>query len=227
MAHTRMQEYPIANFAAMWPTDEIGTVQSANDTALLGIAKATVYALADATGWANTNGFCLSWPPAVRVSGVDDAALLVGNFRGALDKVMGRNGNIHLGGGMLENSGATVAINDLLLQSHAGRLRFFPVWDATALGPAAFTTLRAYGAFLVSGSIDKAGKMGPVTILSEMGGLCVFECEAEQRQQAAAVVPSVCSSGSGGCKHVPVTKVGPGQGLFSFPTVAGEEYVIN
>lgn len=48
--------YPIANFAAMWPTDEIGVVQTANDTQLLAIAKATVYALNDVTGWDNNNG---------------------------------------------------------------------------------------------------------------------------------------------------------------------------
>ena len=50
---------------------------------------------------------------------------------------------------MLENIGATQAINDLLFQSHGGRMRFFPVWNAAALGAASFATLRAYGAFVV------------------------------------------------------------------------------
>lgn len=35
---------------------------------------------------------------------------------------------------MLENMGAVIAVNDMLFQSHAGALRFFPVWDASALG---------------------------------------------------------------------------------------------
>ena len=30
---------------------------------VLNNTQATVYALNDYTGWANTNGFCLSWPP--------------------------------------------------------------------------------------------------------------------------------------------------------------------
>ncbi len=32
-----------------------------------------------------------------------------------------------------------------VLQSHAGALRFFPVWDALSFGAASFKTLRAYG----------------------------------------------------------------------------------
>ena len=75
---------------------------------LLAIAKATVFALNDYTAWENTNGYCLSWPPAVRTSTVQDAALLVGNFRSALDRGMSHNGNHGNGGGMLENAGATV-----------------------------------------------------------------------------------------------------------------------
>lgn len=234
-------EYPIASVAAMWPCDEIGTVQTANNTALLAVAKATVFALNDATGWANTNGFCLSWPPAVRVSDATDAAVLVGRFRSALDRVMGVNGNIHLGGGMLENSGATVAINDMLLQvrsseltvadprsclhtncipcscnqwqSHAGRLRFFPVWNSTVLGPASFVTLRAYGAFVVSAAIDSAGRLSDVSIQSEMGGTCVFEWTDGR-------TPSVLSSG----KAVAVAEVEAS--TFAFATVTGGRYVI-
>ena len=154
---------------------------------------------------------------------------------------MGVNGNIHLGGGMLENSGATVAINDMLLQvrsakltvadphsclhtncipcscnqwqSHAGRLRFFPVWNSTVLGPASFVTLRAYGAFLVSAAIDSAGRLSDVSIQSEMGGTCVFEWTDGR-------TPSVLSSG----KAVAVAEVEAS--TFAFATVAGGRYVI-
>jgi hypothetical protein len=68
---------------------------------------------------------------------------------------------------MLENMGATVAINDMLFQSHGGALRFFPVWDAQALGAASFGTLRGYGAFLASGAIDADGNISPITLFSE------------------------------------------------------------
>ena len=48
------KEYPIANFAAMWPTDEIGATQT-EDRALLARAKQTVFGLNDyqAKPWAN------------------------------------------------------------------------------------------------------------------------------------------------------------------------------
>lgn len=38
------KEYPVSNFAAMWPTDEIGATQT-KDAALLARAKQTVFAL--------------------------------------------------------------------------------------------------------------------------------------------------------------------------------------
>ena len=57
---------------------------------------AQVYALDDYTGigfkgsrtpFANTNGFGLSWPPAVRVSNASDAAVLIARFATAADTV--------------------------------------------------------------------------------------------------------------------------------------------
>jgi hypothetical protein len=119
---------------------------------------------------------------------------------------------------MLENIGATVAINDLLLQSHGGVMRFFPVWDATALGAASFTTLRAYGAFLVSASIDGAGTVAPVALASEVGGDVVFGSP----WGGGGGTPRV-ADGSGAA--VPVTAVAPG--VFSFPTSAGGAYTIS
>ena len=212
------KEYPIANFAAMWPTDEIGATQTA-DKALLARAKQTVYALNkyQRKPWANTNGFCLSWPPAVRVSGAEDAAALVGAFAAAIASTTGNNACVENNGGMLENIGATVAINDLLLQSHGGVLRFFPVWDAAALGAASFTTLRAYGAFLVSASVDKGGVVAPVALASEVGGDVVLESP-----WGAGAAPRV-ADGSGAT--VPVAAVG--LGVFSFSTSAGGTYTIS
>jgi alpha-L-fucosidase 2 len=201
----------------MWPTDEIGATQTA-DAALLARAKQTVYALNKYTGkpWANVNGFCLSWPPAVRVSARPDAAVLVGNFATAILSTTGNNACVINHGGMLENIGATVAINDMLLQSHGGVMRFFPVWDAAALGPASFTTLRAYGAFLVSASVDAGGVVSPVALSSEVGGDVVFE------SPWAGATPSVVD-GAGAA--VPVAAVSAG--VFSFTTAAGGAYTIS
>jgi len=212
------KEYPIANFAAMWPTDEIGATQTA-DKALLARAKQTVYGLNkyQRKPWANTNGFCLSWPPAVRVSERSDAAGLVAAFSAAILSTTGNNACVENNGGMLENIGATVAINDLLLQSHGGVARFFPVWDAAALGAAAFTTLRAYGAFLVTAAVDGGGAVSPVAVASEVGGAFVFESP-----WGAGATPKVVD---GGGAAVPVSPVG--EGVFSFGAIAGGAYTIS
>jgi hypothetical protein len=121
---------------------------------------------------------------------------------------------------MLENIGATVAINDLLLQSHGGRMRFFPVWNSTALGAAAsFTTLRAYGAFLVSASIDAAtgAVASPVTVESQVGGDAAFESPWE-----VAAAPKVTDEAGAA---VPTTVVSPG--VYSFASKAGGKYSIS
>ena len=201
----------------MWPTDEIGAAQT-SDAALLARAKQTVYALNkyQAKPWANVNGFCLSWPPAVRVSERGDAGALISAFAAAILSTTGRNACVENKGGMLENIGATVAINDLLLQSHGGILRLFPVWDALALGPASFSTLRAYGAFLVSASVDKGGAVSPVALISEVGGDLVFASP-----WGGGATP-VATDGAGAA--VPVTSVSPG--VFSIATRAGGTYTI-
>ena len=161
------------------------------------------------------NGFCLSWPPAVRLSGQEDAVTLVTSFAKAITSATGDNGCVHNNGGMLENIGATVAINDLLLQSHGGQMRFFPAWNATALGPASFITLRAYGAFLVSASVDAHGTVSTVSLLSEVGGDAVFK-------SPWSATPKV-TDGKGSA--VPTTRVS--NDVYSFATDAGGAYKIS
>ena len=167
----------------MWPTDEIGIPQT-EDTDLLARAKQTVDALSAYQGltakgggvpYAPRNGFGLTWPAAARLSARGDAEDLVTAFALAVGHLTNNNGCGHQGGGMLENIGATQAINDLLFQSHGGRMRLFPVWNASALGAASFTALRAYGAFVVSSAIDATGTIAPVLIASEVGGDVVLE----------------------------------------------------
>ena len=216
-------EYPITNFAAMWPTDEVGTLQTKDNIALLSAAKTTVFALNNYTGYtfkgsrrpfANTNGFGLSWPPAVRVSGRDDARELMPLMAFA-SEVAATNGIVSNGGGMLENMGAVQAVNDMLFQSHAGALRFFPVWDAETFGPASFTSLRGYGAFLASASIDATGTVAPVHLTSEVGGDCIVESPWQTlvvKTAAGASVP---------------TKPGPSAGLFVFSTTNSGSYILS
>jgi hypothetical protein len=65
-----------------------------------------------------------------------------------------------------ENFALPVVINECLMQSYDGTIRLFPNWPLHR--PAAFSTLRAAGAFLVSASCAN-GQVAQVEILSEAG----------------------------------------------------------
>lgn len=73
------------------------------------------------------------------------------------------------GGGIECCSGITAGINEMLLQSHEGILRFFPVWPKDR--DARFGRLRAVGAFLVS-SEYKDGQVQYAIVESEKGRDC-------------------------------------------------------
>ena len=69
----------------------------------------------------------------------------------------------------IESVGAVEAIDSMLLQSHDGVIRVFPVWLTEK--NARFKDLRAWGAFLVSSEF-RDGRVESVGIKSEAGGLC-------------------------------------------------------
>ncbi len=105
-------------------------------------------------------------------------------------------------------------------------MRFFPVWNATALGPASFTTLRAYGAFVVSGAIDASGTVAPVSLEAEAGGEVVLESPWVAGSSSGP--PIVTEEGSGTptpVKRVNITAVSPG--VYSFASKVGGKYTIS
>jgi hypothetical protein len=67
----------------------------------------------------------------------------------------------------VENFSLPVVINECLLQSYTGELRFFPNWPADKA--AEFQNLRAVGAFLVSASYAN-GRAQWIRVKSEVGG---------------------------------------------------------
>jgi hypothetical protein len=71
------------------------------------------------------------------------------------------------------NFAAAAGIQEMLLQSHTGVIRVFPAVPSN-WSDAAFTTLRAEGAFLVS-ALRRGGKTVEVEIRSERGGRCRLE----------------------------------------------------
>jgi alpha-L-fucosidase 2 len=66
-----------------------------------------------------------------------------------------------------ENFGLPVVVNECLMQSYDGTVRFFPNWPKEK--DAEFQQLRAAGGFLVSASL-KGGKVEEIEIVSEAGG---------------------------------------------------------
>ncbi|OGV68851.1 MAG: hypothetical protein A3K19_01840 [Lentisphaerae bacterium RIFOXYB12_FULL_65_16] len=79
------------------------------------------------------------------------------------------NYHVYYWGGGVETCGIVMAINEMLLQSHEGFLRLFPVWPRTLA--ARFGRLRAAGAFLVSSEL-KNGAVQSLLIESEKGKDC-------------------------------------------------------
>ena len=67
-----------------------------------------------------------------------------------------------------ENFALPVVVNECLMQSYDGTIRFFPNWPMDK--DAEFHDLRAVGAFLVSASL-KNSKVNKIEIISEAGGL--------------------------------------------------------
>jgi hypothetical protein len=68
----------------------------------------------------------------------------------------------------IENFALPVVVNECMMQSYNGTIRFFPNWPMDK--DAEFHNLRAVGAFLVSASLIN-GKVNEIKIVSEAGGL--------------------------------------------------------
>ena len=126
-----------------------------------------------------------------------------------------------MGGGGLEQAGAAVAVDELLLQSHEGFLVLFPAWERGD-SAASFTTLRARGAFLVSAAIDASGEVLPgVEIRSEAGAVCSIVAP----WPLAAGSRLLVKSAAGVAVTVkPGATVRGGARVFSFETRSGEAY---
>lgn len=117
------------------------------------------------------NGVETVYPGAARIG--YPAAQLLAHLKERIHRGASPNCYVHAGGGGLETLSAVPGtINEMLLQSYEGILRIFPNWETSR--NASFNNLRAYGAFLVSSSINN-GQTGPVNILSEKGRTCVME----------------------------------------------------
>ena len=131
----------------------------------------------DANGWPERewinhfNGFSQTFPGAVRVG--HDPRDILAKLRQQLTGGSFPNLMVFCGGGGIENCSAVPAtINEMLLQSHEGVMRLFPVWPREQ--PARFGRLRTWGAFLVSSEL-RDGEVKSVLIESEKGRECTLQ----------------------------------------------------
>jgi hypothetical protein len=141
-----------------------GAIGLDSDPKLLEICRNTIDEM---HRWADYNGFS-SWYTACARVGYDPKTILA-KLRVECDKHSFPNLLLYYGGGGIESCGGFLAINEMLLQSHEGVIRFFPDWPKDL--DARFGNLRTVGAFLVSAEM-KNGVVAGVKIISEKGRAC-------------------------------------------------------
>ena len=118
--------------------------------------------------WDDQNGAC-SWYTACARVGYPPEVILQ-HLRKLYDRSSMPNGLLNFGAGGIENVSPSLAVTEMLLQSHDGVLRLFPCWPRNL--DARFRSLRAVGAFLVSAELT-SGHITGVKITSEKGGDCI------------------------------------------------------
>ena len=144
-----------------------GAIGLDSDPKLLQLCHNTIDAM---SRWHDGNGFS-SWYTACARVGYDPQTILA-NLRKECDRCSMPNLVLTYGGGGIENVSGFLALNEMLLQSHEGVIRFFPVWPKEQ--NARFGSLRAVGAFLVSAEL-KNGVVSAVKIRSEKGRACTVQ----------------------------------------------------
>ncbi|MSU35352.1 MAG: hypothetical protein EXS36_09590 [Pedosphaera sp.] len=151
----------------VWPSGVLGL---GSDPALLKVLRDDVDGWPESEWIGHFNGFSLTFPGAARVG--HDPLDLLEKLRKQLSVSGFPNLVIFGGGGGIENcSGVPATINEMLLQTHAGVMRVFPVWPTNRV--ARFGNLRTEGAFLVSSSY-RDGEVRSLEIESEKGRDCVL-----------------------------------------------------
>lgn len=191
----------------IWPA---GGITLASDPKLLTIAKDTITVM---NRWKDYNGFPVIFTAAVRV-GYDPEVVLEFLREQCMENSFA-NLFIFFGGGGIECCSAVPSsVNEMLLQSHEGMIRLFPVWPASR--NARFKSLRAVGAFLVS-SEQLDGEITSIEVESEKGRICtVFNPWAGQVCDVKETAEN---------QEVSIPYITEGQ-MLSFHTEAGKSYRI-
>ena len=118
--------------------------------------------------WNATNLGCLFFPAAVRV-GYDPECILR-ELKDKLTKTGMPNGFVKGNPHGIENlSTVPNTLQEMMLLSHQGTIRLFPVWPRKLMGNAAFFGLRARGGFVVDAT-QREGEVSEVRVSCPVGG---------------------------------------------------------
>ncbi len=120
------------------------------------------------SGLSSENGFSKTYPIAARMGW--EVTELLSKFKACINKNF-RTSNLtrYTSGGGIETAGSIETIHSVLLQSTDDIIRVFPNWTDESATKAAFTNLRAKGAFLFTSQITENGSVSQVDIQSEAG----------------------------------------------------------
>jgi hypothetical protein len=155
---------------AIFPADGIGLD---SDPRLLETARNTIAHMnsdPEKLAWDQGNNFPMIFAQAARVGW--DAEELLEQFTRTTRRLLRPNRTVYQFGGGIETCGGTEALHSMLMQSHEGVLRLFPVWPRGR--DARLVRLRARGAFLVSAELS-GGDVRSLDILSEKGSTLMME----------------------------------------------------
>lgn len=173
------------NMQGIFPGDNVGL---GSDEELL---KTALNSLDIMNSWNQGNAFANIFVMGARVGW--PAQDLMNKMKSRISSIKQPNLTYQSDGHGLEGAGVIEAINSMLMQSHEGVLRFFPVWPQAK--DAEFAHMRAAGAFLVSAK-HESGVVQPVTVYSEKGKICTVENPWKERTLIVTVdgneVETVC-----------------------------------
>ncbi|MET9480716.1 discoidin domain-containing protein [Streptomyces sp. NPDC006638] len=147
------------NLEFIQPADQLGIN---SDPAKLRTGVDTVDAM---NSWGQDNSFPKIFAQAARVG--YPAQSLIDKFKQVITSRIAPNLRIADPSHGIEKSGATEAVNSMLIQSDQGIISLFPVWPAGK--NASFWQLRQKGAFVVS-SAKQADRVGYVDVQAKAGG---------------------------------------------------------
>ena len=170
------------NVMQIYPAGAIGLDSPAEE---LAVARNTIAALSEmehalagrenpsdqvtASGaWNATNLGCLFFPAAVRVG--YDPECIIRELKAKLSKTGMPNGFVKGNPHGIENlSTVPNTLQEMMLLSHQGTIRLFPVWPRKAMANAAFFGLRARGGFVVDEAL-REGAVSQARIRCPVGG---------------------------------------------------------